>query len=323
MPTISVIIPVYNGEKTIQQTIESVINQTFTDFEIIIINDGSKDSTLDIISTIQDPRIKVFSYANAGLSASRNRGLSLASGEFISFLDADDCWTPDKLQAQLEALQANPEAAVAYSWTDYIDEYGQVLRSGTRISVSGNVYEKLLVRNFLENGSNALIRRQALTEVGNFDESLTAAEDWDMYVRLASRYHFVVVRSPQILYRVSTSSMSTNVAKQEAASLQVIERAFNQAPESLQHLKKYALSTLYIYLTFKVLENPSGRQNALTAARYLRLAVKSDRSVLKRQQTMLKALFKILVVLLMPMKQSQALVNQAKNLFKNFNQLGK
>jgi len=319
MPTISVIIPVYNGEITIQQTIESLINQTFIDFEIIVINDGSQDSTLDIISTIQDPRIKVFSYSNAGLSASRNRGISLASGEFISFLDADDRWTPDKLQAQLEALQANLEAAVAYSWTDYVDENGQVLRSGTRISVSGNVYEKLLVRNFLENGSNALIRRQAFTEVGNFDESLTAAEDWDMYVRLANRYHFVVVRSPQILYRVSTTSMSTNVTKQEAASLQVIEKAFNQAPESLQHLKKYTLSTLYIYLTFKVLENPSGWQNALTAARYLWLAVKNDSSVIKRQQTMLKALFKIAVVLLMPMRQSQALVNQAKNLFRKFN----
>ncbi|XWK85939.1 MAG: glycosyltransferase [Phormidium sp.] len=316
MSTISVIIPVYNGEKTIQQTIESVMNQTFTDWEIIVINDGSKDSTLDIISTIQDPRIKVFSYANAGLSASRNRGLSLASGEFISFLDADDCWTPDKLQAQLEALQANPEAAVAYSWTDYIDEYGQVLRSGTRISVSGNVYEKLLIRNFLENGSNALIRKQALTEVGNFDESLTAAEDWDIYVRLASRYHFVLVRSPQILYRVSTSSMSTNVVKQEAASLQVIERAFNQAPESLQHLKKYALSTLYMYLAFKALEVPSGRKNGLTAARCLWMAIKNDPSLLRRQETLFKAFFKITMVLIIPNKQYQSLISKAKNIFR-------
>lgn len=323
MPLISVIIPVYNGKKTINKTIESILNQTISDWELIIINDGSQDGTLEVVSNIRDSRLKIFSYPNSGQAISRNRGISHAVGEFITFSDADDLWTPDKLEAQLKALQVNPQAAVAYSWTDYIDEFGQFLRSGTRLNATGDVYKKLLVRNFLENGSNPLIRKQALTEVGGFDGSLTPAEDWDMYLRLASRYHFAAVPSPQILYRVSASSSSSNVYKMEAASLQVIERAFNQAPESLQNLKKYSLSTLYIYLTFKVLENPSGRQNALTAARYLRLAVKNDRSVMKRQQTMLKALFKIAVLLLVPMKQSQALVNQAKNLFKNFNQLGK
>src|SRR3712207_3352824 len=114
MPLISVIIPVYNGEKTIQETIESVLNQTFPSFELIVINDGSHDSTLDIVSSIKDPRIKVFSYPNAGLSASRNRGISVACGEYVSFIDADDLWTPDKLEAQYKALQANPQAAVAY-----------------------------------------------------------------------------------------------------------------------------------------------------------------------------------------------------------------
>jgi glycosyltransferase involved in cell wall biosynthesis len=120
MPLISVIIPVYNGEKTIKETIEAVLNQTFSDFELIVINDGSQDSTLDIVSSIQEARIKVFSYPNAGQAISRNRGLSHACGEFIAFLDADDLWTPDKLEAQLKALQANPQAGVAYSWTAWI-----------------------------------------------------------------------------------------------------------------------------------------------------------------------------------------------------------
>src|SRR4028119_812278 len=112
MSLISVIIPVYNGEKTIQETIESVLNQTFTDFELIVINDGSQDATLEIVERIQDSRLKVLSYPNAGQAASRNRGLSHASGEYISFIDADDLWTPDKLEAQLRALQDNPQAAV-------------------------------------------------------------------------------------------------------------------------------------------------------------------------------------------------------------------
>lgn len=113
MPTISVIIPVYNGQKTIKETIQSVLNQTFADWELIIVNDGSQDATLEIINSINDYRIKVFSYSNAGVSSSRNRGIDQAQGEFISFLDADDLWTPDKLKEQLKALQENPQAALA------------------------------------------------------------------------------------------------------------------------------------------------------------------------------------------------------------------
>src|SRR3569832_167033 len=115
MPLVSVIIPVYNGEKTIQYTIESVLKQTCSDFELLVINDGSQDSTLELVSSFQDDRLKVLSYPNAGLAASRNRGIASASGEYLSFIDADDLWTPNKLDSQLKALQENTEAAVAYS----------------------------------------------------------------------------------------------------------------------------------------------------------------------------------------------------------------
>src|SRR5919199_2876382 len=236
MPLISVIIPVYNGEKTIRETLESLLNQTFTDFEVLVINDGSQDATLDIVSSIKDPRFKVFSYPNAGPSASRNRGVAMASGEYISFLDADDLWTPDKLEAQLKALQTHPEAALAYSWTDFINESNQFLRRGSYINVTGDVYKHLLLTDFLENGSNPLVRKKALEEVGEFDESLTHGEDWDMWLRLAVHYPFVAVPSPQILYRVYAHSSSFNISKLEAGCLQVINRAFAQAPETLQPL---------------------------------------------------------------------------------------
>ena len=318
MPSLSVIVPVYNGEQTIRETIDSVLQQTFSDFELIVINDGSQDSTLEVVSSIPDARIKIFSHPNAGQAISRNRGIERASGEFIAFLDADDLWKPDKLEVQLKALEANPQAAVAYSWTDFIDKSGQFLGNGTRINYSGNVYEKLLVRNFLEHGSNPLIRRQALTEVGAFDASLTPAEDWDLYLRLASCYNFIAVPSAQVLYRVSANSSSTNVSRMEAASLQVIERAFNQAPASLQHLKKYSLSTLYVYLMFKSLENPSKRQNSVAAIRYLGLAIRSDLSVLRRRQTLLKALLKISAMSLLPADQNRALITIAKRFFRQF-----
>ena len=323
MPLISVIIPVYNSEKTIRETLEAVLKQTFSDFEVIVINDGSKDSTLEIISSIQDSRLKVFSYPNSGISPSRNRGFFHASGEFIAFLDHDDLWTPDKLESQLRALQENSQAAVAYSWTDLIDESSRFRGECSRTNVNGNAHAKLLSANFLHTASNPLIRKEALIQVGGFDESVFGPEDWDLFLRLAAHYHFVAVPHAQVLFRVTAGSASTNVSRQEAESLKVIERAFNQAPESLQHLKKYSLSNLYMYLTFKALEVPSGRQNGFTAARCLRLAVRNDPSLLRRRQTLLKALFKITAVVLLPPQQSQALVTTPESLFEKYNKLAK
>ncbi len=321
MPLISVIIPVYNGEKTILETIESVLNQTFTDFELIVINDGSQDATWEIANRIKDARLKVFSYPNAGQAASRNRGFYQACGEYISFIDADDLWTPDKLEAQMKALQTNPQAAVAYSWTKCIDEVGEFSRRGSHISVTGDVYAKLLLVDFVESGSNPLIRRQAFIKVGGFDESLPAAEDWDLWLRLAASYPFVAVSSPQILYRQSANSWSANVLKQGAGSLQVIERAFNQAPESLQYLKPSSLANIYKGLTFKALEGYPKQQRGLTAARLLWQAVRHDHTLV-RSRILWKVLLKIAAMVLLPPQQAQALFTKFQGLSNTTTLLG-
>jgi glycosyltransferase involved in cell wall biosynthesis len=315
MPLVSIIIPVYNGEKTIQKTIESVLQQTFQNFEILVINDGSHDSTLNVINNIKDERLRIFSYPNAGVSTSRNRGLALARCEFISFLDADDLWTPDKLEIQLKSLQDNSQAAVAYSWSDWIDESGQFLRSGGHITVNGKVFEHLLVRDFIESGSNPLIRKQALDEVGEFDPSVTPAEDWDMWLRLAARYEFVAVPCVQILYRVSPLTASFNVWKMEAGSLRVIERAFAQAPESLQRLKKETLASRYKYLAFKATEGFPEPKKGLAAVKFLWQVVRYQPSSLPRGRVMLIVLFKIAVAILLPPQVARALLETLKNRF--------
>ena len=305
MPSISVIIPVYNGEKTIRETIESVLNQTYPDFEIIVIDDGSQDATLDIVASIQEPRIKVFSYPNAGVSASRNRGLSHACGEFISFLDADDLWTPDKLETQLKTLQENPQVAVAYSWLDHIDQSGQFLRPGCRTTATGDIYPEFLLCQFLENLSTALIRAQALLEVGGFDESLTHAEDWDILLRLAARYHFTVVPVAQTLYRTSPKSATSNLFIMEAEFLKVFERAYSQAPESLQHLRKKTLSIFYKYAIYKSFQVFPGRQKGLKAANLLWHYIINDCSRHRMVRYKLSLLSKIVATILIPSHQPQ------------------
>lgn len=249
MPLITVVIPAYNAERTILQTIASVQEQTFGDFELIVINDGSTDRTLDLLGNIQDERLKIHSYSNGGLPIARNRGIAHATGEFISFLDADDLWTPDKLDLQLAALQKHPEAGVAYSWTCNMSEKGDSFYPGQSVSFEGNVYAKLLVSgNFIASGSNCLIRKQAIESVGEFDATLKSCEDWDFYLRLAARWSFVVVPKAQILYRQSSGAMSSKIDVMEKYALIVLERAFKSAPPEFQSLKNQCFSTLYQYL---------------------------------------------------------------------------
>ncbi|MBD2095223.1 glycosyltransferase [Trichocoleus sp. FACHB-591] len=311
MPLVSVIIPAFNSEKTVRETIDSVLHQTLSNVEIIVINDGSQDSTLEVAASISDVRLKIFSYSNAGVSASRNRGLIHASGDYIAFLDADDLWTPDKLQTQLEAFQNHPKAVVAYSWTDWIDESGQFLRPGGHITENGDVHKQLLLRDFIESGSNPLILKQALIEVGGFNETLSAAADWDMWLRLAARYEFVAVPSAQVLYRVSAQSMSANVWKMEAESKQVIERAFTQVPGSLS-LKRQVLAQRYQYLTLKALEGSLDRYRGITAVRFFKEAVRNNPKWLGRIRLMVIILGKIAIAVLLPAHSAQGMLKAIK-----------
>ncbi|MGL5084036.1 MAG: glycosyltransferase [Microcoleaceae cyanobacterium] len=305
MPLVSVVIPVYNGEKTIAETIDSVLSQSFKDFELIVINDGSTDKTLEIISQFQDPRLQVFSYSNAGLATSRNRGIQQAKGEYISFLDADDLWTFDKLEAQVQALNSDPEAAVVYSWTDLIDESSQFLSSDSRASFTGDVYPNILLASFPSNGSNVMVRRQAFAESGRFDESLKAAEDWEMWIQLGAKYPFAVVPKPQVLYRISQSSMSTKLEQHETESLKVIERAFAQAPNHLQPLKPQSLANLYKYLTFKALDGQQG----VKAAQFFWKAANYDPALFRSGITG-KVLLKVTILTIFPPQVSQKILGK-------------
>lgn len=313
MPLISVIIPAFNVEKTIKLTIESVLQQTLSDFELILINPDSTDSTLDIVQEIKDPRLKVLTFTKANVAVNRNRGLAHAAGTYCTFLDGDDLWTPDKLEAQCKALQENPLAAVAYSWTDAIDEKGQFLRPCSHSNWKGDVYSKLLLDDFVGSGSNAMVRSAAFTNVGVFNEHLSNAQDTDMWVRLAAQYHFVVVPKVQILYRISSYSMSSNLLGLEASNLRVAEQAFASAPQTLQHLKRYRIANLYKYLSYKALSMPPGQQDSLQAARFLWLAVRTDRSLLVKP-VIYKALLKLAVMTLLPLNIAKALLNKFKRL---------
>ncbi|MEC4804538.1 MAG: glycosyltransferase [Jaaginema sp. PMC 1079.18] len=321
MPLVSVIIPVYNGEKTIQTTVESALSQTLTDLEVIVVNSGSTDRTQQILQGMSDARLTIVDYPKAIVSVNRNRGVTQAQSDYLCFLDADDLWTKDKLACQYQALQENSQAAVVYSWTNCIDQSDRVLRKCRYVNYAGNVLPQLLLDDFIGNGSNAMIRRQAFAEVQGFDESLTNAEDTDLWLRLAAKYEFTVVPKVQVLYRISAQSKSSNVKRMEVMNLRVIEKAFSDAPSSLQYLKRYSSGNLYKYLSYRALETQPGQQKTLTTLRFILQSAIASPDLLKKP-IIAKALLKLAIMTFVPSKQAELLLQQFPKIANTFTFMG-
>jgi glycosyltransferase involved in cell wall biosynthesis len=311
MPTISVIIPTYNAIKTVLDTIASVQAQSYRDIEILVINDGSTDNLLGCLApTVKDARVKIYSYPNGGLSVARNRGIARSTGEYIAFIDADDLWTPDKLERQLQALEANPSAGLAYSWTYFMEEDGQRYHTDRPIWFEGDVLKDLILWNFLCHGSNPLIRRSVIDAVGEFDPTLPAAEDWDYWLRIAAQWEFALVPQPQIYYRQSGGAMSAKVEVMEMAQLEVLDRAVKRSPASLQSYHRQAMAKIYQYSAQLYLIHGKGRQTQRLVYRKLWQTLRLNPRFLLDRKTQ-KLMLKALLITIFPWQT-------AKQLLRNF-----
>jgi glycosyltransferase involved in cell wall biosynthesis len=209
-PTLSIVIPAYNVEEFVAEAIHSALSQTFRDLEVVVVNDGSIDRTAAIVSAMTDPRIRLISKPNGGLSSARNAGIAAARGRYIGLLDADDRWLPAKAARHIEAMDRDPTIAVTFSQSAYIDEAGR--RTGqllaTRLAEPG--LHDLIRYNHLGNGSTPVVRKDALEAVGLFDEKLRAGEDYDIWIRMLHRRIGRIVLVDEVLteYRVRTVSLS-------------------------------------------------------------------------------------------------------------------
>lgn len=253
MPKVSVVIPAYNAMTYLPETVESVLRQTLTDFEVLIVNDGSSDQIGQWASQVTDPRVKLISQQNQGLSGARNTGIAQAQGEYIAFLDADDLWEPTKLEKQVRCLEDNPAAGLVYSWTAFVDENGQSTGRVMTAGAEGDVWRQILERNIIDCPS-VVVRRCCFETVGVFDRKLRSVEDWDMWIRIASRYPFVVIKEPLVYYRHHSSNMSKNWQVMEQAFRLVIEKAFHSVPPELLYLKNRSYGNANLRLAWKALQ---------------------------------------------------------------------
>jgi len=270
---VSVIIPAFNSAATIVATVESALGQTLSDLEVIVVDDGSADGTLALLSTIHDSRVRVIRAAHGGVSRARNLGLEDARGEFIAFLDADDMWTADKLEAQVAALDSDPEAGAVYSWTVFLDDDGRYLFAKGPQHDSGDVYAELLVTFFLAGGSNVLARRQCIDAAGRFDESVQPVEDWEYWLRVAKLARFALVPRYQVLYRFTTGSASSAVERYLIAIERIAEKAFAEAPGGLRSRHRECLANAKQHACLVSLARTTDPEAHSRAGRLLRSAI--------------------------------------------------
>lgn len=235
IPIVSVIITTYNRADLVGRAINSVLSQTFRGFELIVVNDASKDNTEEVVKGYNDERMRYIRHTeNKGVSAARNSGIKASMGKYVSFLDDDDEWLPEKLQRQTAKFNSSIEGVgLIYTWhCDILN--GENIRSHCSC-FNGNLYDTILRIPIFSN--TTLIKRECFDEVGLFDEALPAHEDWDMYIRILKYYEVDFV--PEVLVRINIdgiSHLSRNIEKNINGMLQIIKKHgvdFNERPSAL------------------------------------------------------------------------------------------
>jgi glycosyltransferase involved in cell wall biosynthesis len=219
---VTVVVPAFNAATTIDETLLCVRSQTHRSLEILVVDDGSKDATADLVSRHAqvDPRVKLIRHqTNRGVAAARNTAIAAGRGEFIAPIDADDLWHPQKIERQVQAMiRHGPNVGLVYTWSALLDGESRVIALGERYVLRGDVLRDLCEWSIVGNGSNPLMRAHAVRQVGCYDSSLLerhaqGCEDWSLYLAIAERFAFDVVPEYLTGYRRSSTSMSNDLAQ--------------------------------------------------------------------------------------------------------------
>jgi hypothetical protein len=236
-PILSVVIPAYNVASYVEAAIDSALGQTFRALEVIVIDDGSTDSTPELLRAIEhrvsDRRLRVIHQENGGLSAARNTGIRLALGRFIGFLDADDVWRPEKAEWHVSVLERHDDVGLTFSYSEYITEEGQETRQFMMSRVAEPSLHDMIRRNHIGNGSTAVVRRECFEQAGVFAPQLRSCEDYEMWCRILwqTAYRAQLIPKPLTLYRLRQSSLSFNATSFVANADAAVARLREQMPQ--------------------------------------------------------------------------------------------
>ena len=248
MPKISVIIPVYNSEKTVAETLESVLAQTYRDLEVIVVDDGSTDKSIEICRGFNDERIRIVHQKNRGLAGARNTGIRHAQGEFLGFVDSDDVWLPEKLEKHFQHLQSSPNVGVSFSRSQFIDDQSKPLEIYQMPKLTNITPEYLFCRNPISNGSSVVILKDVFKDIKfqenlygevedfYFDDRFRQSEDIECWLRIALQTNWIIEGIPDALtlYRLNSGGLSANLIKQYESWQQILVKTNVYNPEFIK-----------------------------------------------------------------------------------------
>jgi glycosyltransferase involved in cell wall biosynthesis len=260
MPKVSVVIPTYNYGRFLGEAIQSVLDQTFQDFEIFVVDDGSTDNTKEIVDSFKDHRIKYIYQENRGVSAARNTGIQTSIGEYITFLDSDDVWLPQNLDLKVKLLDSRPDVALVCSDMYIFDERTGVTcrlwhdkpflyKLNPRKAAKQALREMLSSTGCFIRPPVTVVRRLVFTEVGYFDESLRTGEDWDLFVRVVLRFRIETIDIPLYRRRKHSAALTANPDEDYLGNIAVINKALHSYLLSNQDRKvlKRTLAHTHFY----------------------------------------------------------------------------
>jgi glycosyltransferase involved in cell wall biosynthesis len=233
MPLVSVIIPAYNAEKYIGEAVRSVVMQAFADIEIIVVDDGSTDGTVEAVRPYTDNvAVRIIRQDNSGPSKARNKGIRAARGEYCAFLDSDDLMMPDRLRLQADLLKERKDIGLVYTDLMTFDAMGIVHRSKKEFATphAGTVLDKLLIENFITT-STVMVRTDCFEEAGYFDEGIKHSEDYKMWLHIAEKYAVGYVDLPLVKYRYHPNSLSEDRVIINSSAYNVVQSYWKEHQE--------------------------------------------------------------------------------------------
>lgn len=254
-PKVTILMSVYNGEKYLKEAVDSILNQTFQDFEFIIINDASTDGTLDILKSYSDTRIKIHTNKkNLGVAKSLNVGLKIAKGEYIARQDSDDISMPERLALQVDFLDRHPAYAVVGVFPKVIYEHSDKIRYGQRPVEDIDIRKTLKAKNCIVHGS-AMIRMKCLLDVGLYDESMANSEDYELWLRLSKKYAFRNIAKFLYVLRLHNKNLDTGymIEQQIFVAFGKIKNNSSNAEEATEHFLNTIARYRSIHLKNKII----------------------------------------------------------------------
>ena len=252
MPRVSVVMAAYNVAPFIGEAIYSVLNQTFSSLELLVVDDGSTDGTADIVASIADSRVRLLRLPHGSATIALNAGVAEASGEFLAFLDGDDRWHPTKLEKHVSFLDAHPAVDLTFSWSRIVDENGADTGHRAKLWTGPLSFSELLTDNVIANGSAVVLRTEAFRTTGVFDTSLPGCYDLDRWLEIARLRPGNIYAIPEDLtdYRRRPGQLTKDTRMMEASWLAVIKKMSALEPQRTAAVAQRSCVNLYRWLSY-------------------------------------------------------------------------